>query len=169
MIKFTVIICCFIILGCSSETKSTANPSLLVPGINSYLSPHQVKDLVKRAPGKWQILEDNKTPANDKRPPFHFFIIAISDFEDLGEQGKAKFCFYNNRLMSILFYPRDLQKYIQKLEKERGLRFDSNQQAFASTNTRISIGMDSTGKASYVAFDDVVLEKELDDWISRWS
>jgi len=166
--KISIILYCFIISSCSSGSNPSIKPTLLITGINSYLDSEQVKKLVNIDSKQWKIIENNKTLKNDKRPPYHMLVIAVSNFENLGEHGEARFYFFNNRLMSIWFYPTHLKNYKLKLEKERGIKYDLNCEAHSSVNTKIRIGKDYDGK-SYVAFEDTVLDSEHKAWISRYS
>lgn len=132
------------------------------------MSPDQVKKLLNVDLKQWSIIEENMTPKNDKRPPYHRLIIKVSNFSSLGEQGEARLSFFNNKLSSVWFYPVDLEKYKVRLEKEKAIKFDSHLEAHSSINTKIRIGKDYKGKP-YVAFEDSVLENEHNTWISRYS
>lgn len=163
-----VVATCLVISACSYESKSAPQPTVLVSGICSYLNPTEVKKLINTEPKQWRVVEDEKTKQTDKRPPYHRLILAVNNYEDLGERGEARFSFFNDRLSAVWFYPTDINIYKAKLQREKGIRFDQKDEAYSSKRTKIRIGKDYTGRL-YVAFEDSTLEKELMEWISRYS
>lgn len=163
--KILLLIIFFLVMpGCGSATQ----PTDLVAGIKSYSSPEEVQKLVKVGSKQWKILEDNKTPPNDKRPPFHRLIISVDSFMDRGDRGEARFYFFNGRLSSILFYPSNPEQYKAAIEKSRNISLKLGVEVNLPNHMKVRLDKDHTGRL-YVAFEDAVLEGELRDWIARYS
>jgi hypothetical protein len=153
-------------VSCSERDVKT--PTDLVPGVTSFLSYEQVRDQIIAGSSGWETIEDTRNPLNDKRPPYHLQTIANGNFMSLAETGEARLIFFNDRLMSVWFFPREPQRYVRKLATEKSIDLTSNKEVGVGFATRVTMGKDLRGRV-YILFEDTRLQKEHTDWIRRFS
>ncbi|MBU1043188.1 MAG: hypothetical protein KJ915_02175 [Candidatus Omnitrophica bacterium] len=137
----------------------------LIDGIESYQSINEFKGFLKLSSLQW---EENTNPLSPKgRPPFNITTITIKNYLHLDYSGELIVSFFNNRLTSTNFYPKDVVGYFEAISKE-GVTFDSNQEAKLPPHTHVYLAVDHKGR-KYVDWADVRLEKEVELWIKRYS
>jgi hypothetical protein len=116
------IVCCFVAISCEAKcpTEPPSKPTPLVPGLDSFMSPDQVRDRLRAGEG-WKVSERSGLPKGDRRPPFNILAIDVSAHTNLGIPGRLRLNFFNNRLQSTQFFPSDLNKYRMILSNKTGL------------------------------------------------
>lgn len=157
---------CFIFALFGCDAQRVVPTTELMPGIRSHISTEEARKQIRSAE-RWRVLEDTKTPNDDKRPPYHLLGVAIDKYVDLEEPGTLHLQFFNDRLMSATFYPQNAERYLASLKEKRGLDVSGAQTASAG-GTSIQHAIDFRGQP-YISYVDKVLQKELDLWIRRYS
>jgi hypothetical protein len=172
--------------ACDSGSKNL----VLFGNIRSNLTSEETRTVANIPLSDWVIVESNKTESNDPRPPYALVVIEVSELQDLGEKGRAKFYFFNDRLMSVSFYPKDIEHYRKKLTSERNAHFVKTEWTFLSllskiignenpefsgplvaplsNNTRVTFQNDYLGKF-YFSFEDIRLVDQHQNWILKYS
>lgn len=163
----TVILVCAVsaISGCNNAQN--VEPNLLLPGIRSHMSSEEVRKQIVKPSARWSVIEDTKTPVDDKRPPFHLLRVAIGAYSDLDEPGALHLQFFNNRLISATFYPKDAANYLVRLKEKRGIVVSLAQKSGVH-GVSIHYATDFRGQP-YIEYADEALQQELNSWIRRYS
>ena len=76
---------------------------------------------------------------------------------------------FNNRVVSTMFFPGEIDKYIVHLAKTEGVDLVQNQEIKLSRYTRIWRAEAGREKRKYVGWEDVRLSEEMETWIKRYS
>lgn len=158
------ILCILLTLSCGAREENAP----LIGNIKSRLTVDQLKRQMNIDPQNWREIENTFAPANDRRPAYHLYVIATNNFMDLGESGEVKFYFYHNRLSSVWFYPTQPKEYKSKLNINKGVSLSERGEVVLQGRLRIRCGIDFRGE-EYVRFEDIPLQREHDEWISRHS
>lgn len=116
----------------------------------------------------WEVIEDSgQDSSSDSRPPFRIYVVRLRDFHHLGTSGELKLKFFNDRLMSTLFFPIDYNVYVQHLKPiYPGMPEEKRVQM--QPFTEIMQGSDYLNRR-YVSWADIRLKDELRIWIARYS
>jgi hypothetical protein len=152
-------------LGCRKENKF--KPTKLMPPLYSGYSLQKVQRELNLKPGDWDVMEDRRPLISDQRPPFRMFTISRKGFAKFGVSGELVMTFYNDRLMTTLFYPTELETLRMALAREAGVSLTPQGDARIEPATRVWIGKDRDGR-SYVGWIDLELERQQDDWIEKY-
>ena len=80
---------------------------------------------MKLKAGEWDVLEDRRPLVSDRRPEFRMLTVSRQGFAKFGASGELVMTFYNDRLMTTLFYPTDLDALRSGLAREAGISFSS--------------------------------------------
>ena len=160
-----VLLAVLCILGCrgKNEPKSTK----LMPPLYSGYSQQKVQRELNLKPGDWEVLEDRLPLTSDQRPPFRILTISRQGFAKFGASGELVMTFYNDRLMTTLFYPTDLAALRMALGREAGISFSQQGDARIEPTTRVWIGKARDGR-SYIGWIDLELERQQDEWIEKY-
>jgi hypothetical protein len=135
--------------------------------MRSNLTPEEVNTLTHLNQFQWEVVEDNKLSIDDPRPTFHVYLIECKDYFDLGIKGDLRLKFYNNQLMSTVFYPSDLSTYLKRLEYVRAININENKKIIRN-GCETYYGKDYKGK-HYISWHDIRILKQLNAWIERHS
>ncbi len=121
----------------------------------SYATP----DAVARTVGvPWTVQEESSLPLDDARPRYDLLTVAVSPWTDHGHAGELRLTFFNARLMSCAFYPREPGAYRAALgEFAERLRHLRSQWA-----------VDADGREYFVQSDDRLLRQQ-NRWVERYS
>jgi len=163
----------FLIAGCQdnaaqvSFVKVESEPTNLMNGIKSYQSIDEFKMFLSRSSFHWEESIDTQ-PMPKGRPPYNISTITINNYSHLGFSGELNICFFNNRLISTTFYPKNSDKYIAALSKSEGIMFSIDQETKLPLYTSIRYAIDHNGR-KYIRWSDIRLDKEIDLWIRRYS
>lgn len=155
---------------CSSPsfTEIEATRAELIDGFQSYQNPAEVKDILNARHVQFRIEETKQNPPTDRRPPFNVVTIAVADYSHLGASGGLVLEFFNNRLMSARYYPKETGKYLAEMERTKGVKLGQNAEASLGKYTRIWLFQDQAQK-QYIGWEDKRLAKELELWIRKYS
>jgi hypothetical protein len=116
---------------------------------------------------RWQVVEDTRTPADDKRPSYHYFVVLIKQFPVCLDANDGALTFFNDRLLSVTCYPRDLDKFVAALD-ERSIVDIRKGDTKTRAGARVSSGTDSSGR-QFLTIEDPSIRDELDRWIRKYS
>jgi hypothetical protein len=149
--------------------KDEFKPSKLVGPLYSGQSLETVERKLDLKPGEWEVLEDRKPLSSDKRPMFRIFTFSKKDFPLLDTPGQnLVMTFYNDRLMTVQFYPYNLDAFKGALQAKDSVSLSPDGDSSVAPSTRIWVGKDPSKKL-YVGFMDKALMAEHDDWMRKYS
>lgn len=164
----TLVMAAVLLLLVACHKKDELKPSKMVGPLYSLQSLETVERKIDLKAGDWDVLEDRRPLSSDKRPPFRIFTFSKKDFPLLDTAGKELvMTFYNDRLMTVQFYPYNLDAFKAALQSD-GVSLSSDGDGHAGTSTRVWVGKDPAGK-TYVGFIDKALQAEHDDWMMKYS
>jgi len=155
----------FCVPGCRG--KNEYKPTKLMPPLYSAYSLQKVQRELNLKPGDWVVLEDRRPLTSDQRPEFRMLTISRQGFTEFGATGELVMTFYNDRLMTTLFYPTDLETLRGALAREAGISFSAQGDARVAPTTRVWIGKARDGR-SYIGWIDLELERQQDEWIEKY-
>ena len=162
-----ILVALLLLAGC--HKKDEFKPSKLIGPLYSGKSLEAVERDLNLKAGDWDVLEDRRPLTSDKRPPFRIFTISKEGFPVLGVPGRQLvMTFYNDRLMTVQFYPHNLDSFKAALASQDSVGFSPENDAFVPPSTRIWVGKDSD-KQVYVGFIDRTLQQEYEDWVRKYS
>lgn len=167
---FIVFILLSIASGCGRVMEPTfidveAVTTPLIDGFESYASAAQVKDRVLSGM-RWRTATDSHLFPGDRRPPYNILALSLEPFSHLGQTGELELFFFNDRLMSTWFYPSNPMAYLEAVRRAGILPRDRD--TWTGTYTRIRTYTDWQGRV-YVAWEDIRLTIEQEQWIMRYS
>lgn len=149
--------------------KDEFKPSKLVGPLYSGQSLETVERKLDLKPGDWDVLEDRKPLSSDKRPMFRIFTFSKKQFPLLDTPGQdLVMTFYNDRLMTVQFYPYNLDAFKAALQSQDSVALSPDGDSHVAPSTRIWVGKDPS-KKMYVGFMDKALMAEHDDWMRKYS
>ena len=151
--------------GC--HRKDEFRPSKLLPPLRSGYSLRKVQAELKLKPGDWQVLEDRRPLVSDQRPEFRMLTLLHPSFTKFGTSGELVMTFYNDRLMTTLFYPDDMAALRSGLAREAGITFSAQGDARIEPTTRVWVGKSRDGR-SYIGWIDLELERQQNAWIEKY-
>jgi len=161
----------FSFTSCNQKEKTQdeikSSPTILMFGLKSYTSIDKIHKKINQKNGTWTIIENNKLAKNDKRPRYEIFTVSTNAFKDNKIAGITVLEFFNNRLMSVTFYPNNWTKYKKYLEK-KNINILNNQWKDTKNGVTIRINEDNQ-KKHYFETEDTTLIKEYNDWIAKYS
>ena len=142
-----------------------ADPSPLIDGYDSYRTLEEISaHLPDRS--SWEIVFDfgpaSRQAGSNDCPPMHEFAFDVP-VVSLGQPGRLRLTFVNNRLESATFTPTDFEGYLHTLER-RGLRFDAEGHSRLAPRTSIWKVGPHDGVAGYVSWMDTQLRAQVSDW-----
>lgn len=151
-----------------SFTGTSSDRAILFNGWQSYQTVQEFEAQLQKTGLKPTSKTDKKGLADgDKRPPFDFAYITFADFQHLGCDTKVDVVFFNNRLMEVIVYPKDPNRYLAELAK-LNIQFDKGGMFRGSHYTLVETHVDIR-QDTYVRWTDARLKEELLDWISKYS
>lgn len=158
-----------LMLAGACRKKDDFKPSKLVGPLYSGQSLETVERKLDLKAGDWETLEDRRPLSSDKRPPFRILTISKHEFPMLGVAGKQLvMTFYNDRLMTVQFYPYDLDAFRSALSSQDNVSLSQQNDARVAPSTRVWLGKDNDGR-EYFGFIDKTLQAEYDDWVKKYS
>ena len=174
LLKATVLIAAsgmLLLLGACCEPLGTyegqREGALIFDGFESYSSPREV--LGRAARRSWDDIADERQQAYlDCAPPAVFTYGTMNEYTHLGENGKALFAFFNERLWLVHFYPEDLNAYLESLCEIQKLCLDSANSESAGPS--VEAGLRRTAdRMDSVYWVDRRLSKEKSRWIRKYA
>ncbi len=165
----TFAIAAALLLVTAACKKDDFKPSKLVGPLYSGQSLETVERKLDLKPGDWEVIEDRKPLSSDKRPMFRIFTFSKKDFPLLDTPGQnLVMTFYNDRLMTVQFYPYNLDAFKGALQSQDNVSLSPDGDSSIAPSTRIWVGKDANKKL-YVGFMDKALMAEHDDWMRKYS
>ena len=138
-----------------------------MPPLMSGYSPEKVRRELNLKAGDWDVLEDRRPLVSDRRPEFRMLTVSRPGFAKFGASGELVMTFYNDRLMTTLFYPTDLDALRSGLAREAGISFSSQGDARIEPTTRVWIGKADDGR-TYIGWIDLELERRQNEWLDKY-
>ncbi len=154
-----------LIPGCHG--KNELKPTKLMPPLMSGYSPEKVQRELNLKSGDWNVLEDRRPLVSDQRPEFRMLTVSHQGLAKFGAVGELVMTFYNDRLMTTLFYPNDMEALRAGLAREAGVSFSAQGDARIEPSTRVWIGKARDGR-SYVGWIELELQRQQDEWIDKY-
>lgn len=151
--------------GCRG--KNEFKPGKLMPPLYSGYSMQKMQRELNLKSGDWEVLEDRRPLTSDPRPAFRILTISRPGFTKFDASGELVMTFYNDRLMTTLFYPNDLEALRGALARQAGISFSPQGDARIGPTTRVWIGKARDGR-SYIGWIDLELERQQDEWIEKY-
>ena len=138
-----------------------------MPPLYSGYSVQKMQRELNLKSGDWDVLEDRRPLTSDQRPEFRILTISRQSFTRFGTTGELVMTFYNDRLMTTLFYPVDLGVLRLALAREADISFSAQGDTRIEPATRIWIGKARDGR-SYIGWIDLELQHRQDEWIEKY-
>jgi len=154
--------------GCRKEDHETKiKPSRLIGTLYSGQSLEAVERELHLGAGNWQVLEDRRSLPSDPRPPFRIYTISLKNFNEYGQNGDLVLSFFNDQLMTTMFYPVSIGSFRAAVEQHAGISFGSTGATEIAPSTRVWVGKDASGR-SYIGWIDKKLQTVQDTWIQQY-
>ncbi len=136
-------------------TRVEPDPEPLLAGLASYATP----EVVAQSLGvEWTVTEKSSLAEDDPRPRYDILATTLPSFVDRGHPGELRLLFFNGRLVSTTFYPRDPGAY----------RAAVGEFAERAGHLRSQWAVDHQGREYFVRSDDRLLEQQH-RWLERFS
>ena len=138
----------------------------------SYESVAAIGAALQQGGYKWEAFKQERKPRGNY-PPYRVDTLDVADYKHLGNSGKLRLEFFNDRLYEAYFEPQKAGDYLYKLRKQMRLKRDSRGHVeHVAGNLRISSNIDlaesEVGKAlkvkPFILWQDLRLVQQLKDW-----
>ena len=160
-----ILLLCFA-SACKSKSEKDFKPSKLAGELFSGQSLEMVEQRLDMMTGNFDILVDRRPLPDDKRPPYRLLVISRKSARIEGQTGELVLTFFNDRLMTVQFFPADLAAARAGVEAGQKLSLAAGE-AHIEPSTRVWVGKDETGR-SYLGWIDKSLQAEQDAWIKKY-
>ena len=94
--------------ACKGKDKKKFEPSKLAGELFSGQSLEMVEQRLDMMAGSFDILVDRQPLPSDTRPPYRLLVISKKSARIEGQTGELVLTFFNDRLMTVQFFPADL-------------------------------------------------------------
>ena len=160
--------------GCRVVRSASGPPVPMIGGLRSFQTPEEAKRVLSAAALQWSVLEDGAE--GGKEIPFRRLSLEVRGFVSQEVSGDLILQFLNDRLMRVMFYPVDPDRYLTQIQNHgMTVRNTSNEpgalelrESDQPANLQILLITDHEGK-HYVAWTDVRLDNEYHDLIWKYS
>lgn len=139
------------------RVPADAPPTPLAHGFESLLSLEQVAARVAHLPH--EVMYDHEVEARGTCEGSRATVLRVGRYEDLGHPGKLQLHFFDGKLWSTRFGPKDLAGYLDALERERGIALQDMKRGHIEPATDAWV---PPIPPLQVTFSDERLAKELD-------
>ena len=158
-----------IIFGCSGNEYNcdSDDPKELIGNFSSYQSIKDFESTVKKKADTIIVFEDSKLSENDSRPEFSIYTVIIPEYKFDNVTGKLRASFFNDRLMTVWFYPNDNKEFETLIKDKYDINL-KNKESQIFHCVKVHRWTDFEGN-EYFGWSDLKLVKEQNDWISRYS
>jgi len=152
--------------GCIAEdfTAVRSPPSPLIAELRSYSNRLEVREALS-APS-WSAVNESRLTDGDHRPPYTLQTFSMP-FEHLGYTGQLELSFYNDRLMSTLFYPDEFGSYLETLVAAE--LTGTRDREIAIPPATVVRWVANNSDRPYVLWTDKRLQEQESRWIMRYS
>jgi len=158
-------ICALAMLNCGAEN---ATPLELEFGLRSYDSFAKLQKLVEASDGTWEIIERNIPEENRGAPQFEVIRVSTSAFNLQENEGETVALFYNSKLTSLTFYPFSWESFVSTYVSKQYGNIEKFPYSLLLGKEKITLAEDFYGR-KFIKFEDILLEAEIQAWISRYS
>lgn len=169
IVSYFIISTVLILIGCSGNEYScvSEDPKELIGNFKSYQTIESFEEFVDSKTDTIIVFENSKLLENDTRPEFSIYTVILPNFKIENTTGKLRASFFNDRLMTLSFYPNDKGKFEKVLLKKYDLIL-KNRENITINCVEINRWTDFEGN-EYFGWSDLKLVKEQNDWISQYS
>jgi hypothetical protein len=161
-----LILALFLTPSCRRSGEQKFKPSALMAGLESGQSLRTVERKLDMMDGGFEILEDRRPLPSDTRPSYRLLVISKKNSRMAGQTGELVLTFFNDRLMTVQFFPEDIAAARAAAESGQGLTLAGGEDHI-KPSTRVWIGKDESGR-SYIGWIDKALQAEQDAWHKRY-
>jgi hypothetical protein len=152
--------------SCRSRGEKDFHPSRLGGELFSGQSLQTAERKLEMTGGNFDVLQDRTPLPSDTRPPYRLLVISKKDAHLDGQPGELVLTFFNDRLMTVQFYPGDLASARAAVESAEKLSLASGE-AHVAPSTRIWVGKDEAERG-YIGWIDKSLQSEQDAWVNKY-
>lgn len=167
--SYIVISLTLLFMGCLGKVNNCTSdaPKELIDNFKSYQT---IKNFEKHFLIKTDsiiVFEDSSLPETDTRPEFSIYTLLLPEYQIENISGKLKVSFFNDRLMSVWFYPNDIKKFEDYLRNTHNITLE-NKKSITISCVEISRQIDAEGN-EYFKWSDLKLTQEQNDWIAQYA
>lgn len=139
----------------------------LIDGFESYASSTQVRNSI---PSKflWQVTNNSSLERDDTRPPYNWLSVSLKSYQYKGYTGELVLNFFNDRLMSCVFCPADVEGFKNDLAEDLKVNIIQGSEIKISKNVRLLHYIDYKD-CPYFRWEDNRLSNEVSAWLLRYS
>ena len=139
-----------------------------VPLFHGLLSQQTQEEVRRQLPTgqKWQVAREDKGPT-DGRPRFDFVLISVGTLVDRGHTGDVQLRFYNDRLMSVYFTPKESGAYFDAVKQMPGAKVLENQ--IVALPEGVNVWRVGAVRDGPIEWFDPCLRDENNSWIMAYS
>nr|BAJ07011.1 putative uncharacterized protein [uncultured bacterium] len=154
------------ISGCTYDTfTEIEEPSFLISNFYSYRTLEETLSALDKRDSPYAV-ERGTEAGKGKGAPYKIDTIELDRYTLEGHEGRLVVSFFNDRLMSCVFFPQDYESMLGMINTSIGLVRDSER--MISKHTRIRTYKDYRGE-EYIAWEDSRLSDQHMRWISKYS
>lgn len=154
-----------VLVSCATQAK----PKKLTFGLISYMSFREVEEILNKMDAKWSITEHTTLEKGDLRPRYELLTLETTIFKANGFTGKTNLVFFNNQLMSVIFYPDNWNNYKIYLKEVKKISLNQKDQWRAKNEgVYMAINKDFNDRY-YFLWEDMALKEEITIWIRKYS
>jgi hypothetical protein len=167
IVSYLLICSALLLIGCSGNEYTCVSdaPKELIGDFKSYQTIQDFERKVKMKTDSIVVFENSKLPKTDLRPEFSIYTIILPEYKIENVTGKLEASFFNDRLMSVRFYPNDIKEFESLLKRKHNINLE-NRENISIDCVEINRWTDFEGN-EYFGWSDMKLIKEQNDWISQ--
>jgi hypothetical protein len=134
----------------------------LLAGLASYSTEQEARMGINASAHDWRDVARTPHPVGDRRPRLDQLTIDV-DVVECGQEGTLRLMFFNNRLESTVFTPREWEACRLDLER-RGIQVNG-----IAVHERVAWSETDGKGRRFIGLADERLRREVSEWISRYS
>jgi hypothetical protein len=134
----------------------------LLAGLSSYATEQEARQMIGIDAHNWREVARTPHPPSDQRPRLDQLTID-ADVVECGQDGTLRLRFFNDRLESTIFTPRQWEACGVDLERQ-GIQL----KGAVVGDRRVWSDVDEKGRR-FVGMADERLRREVSEWIRRYS
>jgi hypothetical protein len=144
-------------VGCRKDKGP--KPTDLIPPLKSRMSVEAAMHKLKAS--QWTTIEDQHPVVVGGRYAWRSQVLSVGEREFYGQSGELRLTFFNDRLVSTQFYPRDLDSALAAVNAADKTDVGKGGDALLSISTRVWQGRDNMDR-DYIGWVDKILQAERD-------
>ncbi len=163
------IITLLVFSSCSwNEFKCQSDePKHLIGEFKSFQTYFEFEKLVEGSCDSIIVFENSSLSETDTRPQFSIYTVIIPGFLLETEIGQLRASFFNDRLMSVWFYPKNAKNLEEKLKTNCDIELKMNGKL--ELDCVEIIRWKDFEKKEYFGWSDLKLVNEMNAWISKYA